>query len=529
MIKKVTDRGTEFIFDNKFSRNRVPKSDRQLSKFLKFKFSLITFFRIQKWFAKKSWYRLMAHHWEKIKSDLEEVKHPRIKDPVMLSDQDLNLEEIVIYDLLPKEYLSDYHKKYMKFKSTFAKESMFNRREKDVNDSFVKMENSRVVGCWFNLDTFAIKDGTSLSDEFFSISVQAIGLTESYYILKYALCVTEKSQKNLNEILAADVYKEPQCICSGHWWQKKALAGCYTYDMLDDAKVYAIEDYILELKSVFWNEINKKLFSTFFDWQNIPPSIEIYSSKTLKGNSENILKILSPNSKLDTEVNQNQTVYFIPASESRHKIKLNNSKIVASTEEFEGRNKNGMYSFLSVDECICQQLSEYFVLNALIENISKSIYSSQLLINKNVHSKAKFNSLLKAKLNVDKELYYYKRLYKELMPYIKHKTTKNYLITDYKAQFKNLYQLENPDSRFFQTFIEKYNRIFYTIKEKYSLIQSIYEHFEENSKLVESRYNYRIVKWTLIVGFLTLLATVLLANNSEIINSIWNLLYEIFN
>lgn len=529
MKKMITARGTEFIFDNKFSYNRVPKNDRQLGRFLKFKFSLITFFHIQKWFAKKPWYRLMSRYWEKIEKKPEEVKHHRIAEPVMLSERDLCLEEIVIYDLLPKEYLSDYHKKYMKFKLAFAKESMFNRREKDVNDSFANMENSRVVGCWYNLDGFAIKSGTSLSDTFVSIGVQAIGLTESYYILKYTLSISEKAQQNLTEILTADVYKEPQCICNGHWWQRKSLSGCHPYNLCDDAKVYAVEDCILELKSVFWKEVTKRLFSMFFDWKNIPPSIEIYSSKTLNDNSENILRIISPRSKLDTEVNTDQTVYFIPASASQHDLKLNNSKIVASIEHFEGRDKDGIYSFLNIEECICQQLAEYFVLDALIDNMSESIYSSQLLINKNVHSKTKFNSLLKTKLIVDKKLYFYKRLYKELIPYIKHKTTKDHRIIEYKTMFRNLYQIQNPDSRFLHTFIEKHNSIFYVIKEKYSLIRSIYEHFEENSKLVESRYNYRIVKWTLVVGFLTLLATILLANNSEITKSLWNWICELFN
>lgn len=95
--------------------------------------------------------------------------------------------------------------------------------------------------------------------------------------------------------------------------------------------------------------------------------------------------------------------------------------------------------------------------------------------------------------------------------------------------FKNLYQVQNPGSNSFPTFIDKHNSIFYVIKEKYSLITTIYEHFEENSKLVESRYNYKIVKWTLIVGFLTLLATILLANNSEILESILNWFCELFN
>ena len=529
MKKKVTERGTEFIFNNKFSYNRVPKNDRQLNNFLKLKFSLISFFHIQKWFAKKPWFRLMERHWKKIEEKPEEVAHPRIRKPIMLTENDLLLEELVVYDLLPKEYLSDYHKKYLKFKAAFAKDSMFNRQEKDVNESFINMENSRVVGSWYNLDAFAVKPETSLSDAFVSIGVQSIGLTESYYILKYTLRVTEKTQKALSEILSSNVYKEPQCICNGRWWQKKNLAGCYTYDMCDDAKVYALEDYILELKSIFWNELNKRLFSLFFDWKNIPPSIEIYSSKTLKDNEENIFAILSSRSKTDIEVNADKTVYFLPDQDSRNKVRLNNSKIVASADQFSGRDKDGLYSFLDVEEHICEHLAEYFVLDALVDVISKTIYSSQLLINKNVRSKTKFNSLLKTKLTVDKQLYFYKRLYKELIPYVKYKTTKNHNIVAYKKLFKNKFQTENPDSRFSYTFVEKYNGIFYVIKEKHTLIQSIYEHFEENSKLVESRYNYRIVKWTLIVGFLTLLATVLLANNSEIIKGLWDFLKGLFN
>ena len=38
--------------------------------------------------------------------------------------------------------------------------------------------------------------------------------------------------------------------------------------------------------------------------------------------------------------------------------------------------------------------------------------------------------------------------------------------------------------------------------------------------MIESLYNYKIVKWTLIIATLTLLATIFLANNSEILNQI---------
>ena len=58
------------------------------------------------------------------------------------------------------------------------------------------------------------------------------------------------------------------------------------------------------------------------------------------------------------------------------------------------------------------------------------------------------------------------------------------------------------------------------IKEKNDLIDTIYSHFDENSRMIESLYNYKIVKWTLIIATLTLLATIFLANNSEILNQI---------
>lgn len=47
------------------------------------------------------------------------------------------------------------------------------------------------------------------------------------------------------------------------------------------SKAYAVDDLILELKFLFWREIKKFLPSKFFNWENIPPSIEIYSSDTI--------------------------------------------------------------------------------------------------------------------------------------------------------------------------------------------------------------------------------------------------------
>lgn len=527
MIIKETKRGKEFLTKNLFSKNRISKDNRRLTLFLKIRFWIVTFFHIQKFYENKSWYKLLEHHFKK--ADCEEVQHPRIKEKIILTKEDLVLEELIVYDLLPKEYLPEFQRKYIKFKNTASKQFIFNRMEKDVNESFETMTNSRATGCWYNVDQFVLDENDDLFMYFTSVSLQTIGLTESFYILKYTLRVNEKANKILENLLQANVHKSVQCISNGRWWKRKSLAGCYTYDFGDDAKAYAHEDFILELKSVFWDTVHRRLFSKFFNWKVIPPSIEIYSSKNLSSNSENILNFMCMRGRTDIEVNDKNTVFFIPVQHERKGKGSYNSKLIADISEFDGRDKNGLYSFLDVEETICQNLAEYFVLDALNNHISEAIYTAQLQINKTIYEKEKLESFIKIKRRIDKKLYFFKRLYSEIIPFTKSKTSNNYFLNQYESFFKNKYALNNPDLKHTYTFVEKYKSMFFIIREKHNLINEIYKHFKENSELIESRYNYKTVKWTLIVCFLTLIATILFANNSQLMLMIWDYFRDFIN
>ena len=132
-------------------------------------------------------------------------------------------------------------------------------------------------------------------------------------------------------------------------------------------------------------------------------------------------------------------------------------------------------------------------------------------------------------MDTDKELYFYKRLYKEF-DFIDNENL-NYKFREYLKHFDDL----KPSKQGFIPFDDfKYlnEALFWSIKDKNALINEMYKHFEENTKLIESKYNYSIVKWTLIVGGLTLISTILtilLANNSEILNSIGDFLKRLFN
>ena len=182
-----------------------------------------------------------------------------------------------------------------------------------------------------------------------------------------------------------------------------------------------------------------------------------------------------------------------------------------------------MYSFLNVDEAIVQNLADYFVLDALNNHIDEAIYGAQLQINKTIYEKEHLHTFIKTKRSIDKKLYFFKRLYSEIVPLAEVKTKENYYFAEqYNSMFKNKYAKENPDVRYVHTFTEKYKSVFFKIKEQHNLMNEIYKHFKENSELIESRYNYKTVKRTLSVCFWTLIATILLANNSHLLKQLWD-------
>ena len=521
-----TMQGKEFLFNNKFSRNRISKNDRKLDTFLRFKYRLIKFFHLEKLGNKKSWYRCLEYHWESRNRKPTSFEKKRLSESIRLTSKDLALKELVIYDLIPKEYLEDFKEKYLSFKSAYSTTSMFNRPQKDINDAFVKMASTRVSGSWYNLDHFEIKDSTSLGSRFEYFHMEAIGLTESFFIIRYVLHTNENTNKELEKILKAKVYKEVVSIANDKWWKKKSFAGCQCFDLGDDAKCYVIEDYILELKALFWESISKYTHSFFFTWENIPPSIEIYASETLEKKQEKILALLSSRHHGNGEYCEKHKTYFIPSVLSYDKKPLNNSKIIADVKQFE--DDNGFYDFLYIEEAICKKIADYFLLEGLINQASQLIYESQRRVNRNAYRKGQFNSLLDIKLDVEKQLYFYRRLFRELDSKKPSEDQIAYKFEKYNKFFINPLREKHPDLASYYSFEHLYKGILYNIEDKYGLMESVYSHFDENAKIIESRYNYRIVKWTFIVGVVSLLATILLAGDPCLLDQICDFIIELF-
>lgn len=504
----------EFIFNNKYVKNKTSLNDKILKFILVSKYKLNKKLKIFDGEKNKGLYEMLDCFYNDEKENFK--NRDNIKQ---FENIDLKLEKIIIYDLLPKEYLNIYLKKYIKFKNLFSKESPFYRMEKDIREAFTKMSNSRVEGCWFNLDYFWIKENTSLSENFNKLRLEAIGLSQSFYILKYEISINDFANEELKKILYSNVYKEPEFISNGKWYLKNSFAGIKTFDINNEAKNCAIEDYILELKSIFFNEIRRRLISKFFNWKEIIPSIEIYSSSTLKEKEKEIISILYPHGFRNVEISKDKKTYFVYSNSLEDKKIVNSSKIIVDSKELEN-DGHGFYKFQKIEEILTKYLADYFLLDGLEYKISKIIYSSQLKINKNIYYKSRFNSLLNIKLKVERDLYFYKRLYKEIAIKMENKKNNKYVFNEYKKIFESYFNHKDPNLNDPFSFEYEYDGVYYKIKEKNDLINTIYSHFDENSRMIESLYNYKIVKWTLIIAALTLLATIFLANNSEILNQI---------
>lgn len=518
-------RGKELIFDNKFSKNLVSKNDLKLTKYLRLKYNLIKFFHLTRFFKKKSWFSLLDWEWGDSEEVIEYINNRKMKQ-IMLSSTDLKLESIVIYDILPKECINDYKKAYLEFRKKHLEPGIALRTTKNINDSFYNMLNSDVIGHIYNIDRFRINKNSNLSNHYKNFQIKAVGLTESFYIIEYILGIDESINNTLNYILNNDIYKPAICISNDKWWKKGSFCGCSIFDLGSEAKANAIENYLLEIKSIFWEEVNRKFKSKFFSWKSIPSSITIYSSKTFIDKSKEILEIIS-RSTFNTDKHINKNLFFIPTNNNSDNNETYNSIVITDESLFE-KEDGGLYEFMNIEHYLFDGFAEYFVLTSINKNVSNKIYNAQIKINKSVYSKNKYNSLLKLKLNIDKELYFYRRLYKEIEVHKIQKGSNNSIVEKYQEEYINLIEIENPKLKGRVGFIYEYNKLFKNISNRYDLIKSIYSHFDENVQLTESIFNYKIVKYTFWVGIATLFATILLANNSELLRIILNLISNIF-
>lgn len=526
-----------FKFDNKFSKNKVSCNDRILKRLTLLKYKVIKFLGKYKFINKtklynkyknKSIYRILELYYDKESEMFKNTINHQIEKNTIFIKGDLELNKIICYDLLPKEYLNDYLKKYMKFKKKFSKPCDFYILDFDIKNQFNNMIKSRDGGNWYNIDFLWLKNDCNLGKYFEKIKIQSIALTESFFVMKYELIVNERVNENLFKILSSNVFVEPEFFSNDKWYKKNSIAGLTnTGQATDEAKNSVIENFILELKAAFFKEIKKHLITIFFDWKNVIPSLEIYTSRSIIQKGDKIANVLEPYSSNVFEVNKGNTIYFIYKNKFSKKRFIDSTKIVADYDLM--KSNNGVYEFMDIEKLLTNSLADYYLLNGLENKISELIDDSQIKINKIINSKKTYNSLLKLKINIEKKLYFYRRLYLELERNVECKLENNRVISNYEKIFNNKFSLDNPDMNYPIKFKYRYEKVYFKIKQNNQLINTIYNHFDENSKLLEIRYNYKMVNWSLVVAIISLIVSIVFSFEPNVWKTILEFLQGLFS
>ena len=489
------DNFNEFVFLNKYILNcPTLEGQKYYSKFLN-KYNYIKKKKISILFKKRSWFSTLEFfNSDDFKNMI--IKAQNKEEKIILKSKDLALDSIVFFDLLPKEYINVFLFKIEKLKDVFRKKDNKQKDYFDREDYLSNFKEKDVVNSWMIIDDFEIEDTNELKKYFSNIKIELIGLSESFLIIKYTVQVTKEVNETLEKIISSYIFESPEIYKTKK--RNKIRFGIRIYgDLHENAKRKAITNYIIHLKSIFFEKTNQIMKSIFFDWKVIIPSVQIYKIDSDK--IKYILKVYSSSDKgVDFDMSKESCFLF--------EDNLNEKYASNSFSLFINKNQKNKIDFMFRDVCdlITNKFADYFLLNGLSRKINSLIYSSQLKINKNINIQSKFGSVLSLKLDIDKKLNFYRRLYNELSRFYKLDKT-NTKMESYMKYFDITYD-EKIHSYCFLTMYTKMEK---DIIDKCEFMGNIFNYFNENSKLIETRYNYGTIIITIIISLLTLICTVL--------------------
>lgn len=404
-------------------------------------------------------------------------------------DFDINLDYMYIYDILPKEEIYKYHEGIIEY-SKICQHLIGVADEFSINNSFNDMANHNYQHSTHYLQYFVLSDKMLSYKWIENFSITFEQYSESFYLVTYKLNLKEQATAVLKDILTSLILYEPIF----HRAKNKKVLSISSNHMLSYNRKRAINDLILEIKYNFFNELNSYVPCFFHNHNIVPPSLGVYTFNNL----ETLLK------------NNELMFLFDFFKHDYDKCKANNIivnfKYLGNTDANccivdKSFIDNEKYALSYLDNYF-SSIAEYFIFHALSPYIEKTIIENQRLLNNLVYKKCSASKLLKGKIKTLKALNIYKRLVVANQKY-----TENPIKDDYLINFENCFK-ECPLSKQFSNALALQIA---EIKAKYAdfenQINSLYQFYDDNLKAVESSTNIRLVRFTLIITAITLLAT----------------------
>lgn len=406
-------------------------------------------------------------------------------------------ESIIIYDLLPKEYVGEFSKKYIKFKDNASDTniSILGKKSiKQIRDSFNKIGTRFSVSSYNNVDFFVFDKKHYLSKIFKNISVFTADISPSFLSISYKLELSEEMIYMFDKLSTSKVFREGHFIDNGNKGKKNYCFSMGGTDLF--TKAQTIEDYFCEIKFEFLKFLKKELMSKLDDLNVVLPSVTIYKTENLSTLIKNRKKLHSIGIKtLDLHYNSAYETYIeIPNHSFDSNEKYNIINVLVDSKSY--GKVNEVYNSLVYGFC------DYYILGSLLPEYDKRISKTNEKINLMLQRKSKdYGSLIEIRKKTLNDFNLFDRLLDELFK----KETNTHEFNLHGVQ--DYVPIESVGSVY--TYSKKKEILKWRLDVSSDGISQINDFFEYQLKTVESYSNFKIVKNSLWVAFFSLLVAIL--------------------
>ena len=488
-------------FNNPYILQRFNKSDLRWTKKKRKQFNLINklgngkifgtpkirkfanpFYNLLEKYKKKINYEFYNYHF----SHDYEREHYSENDNLNI---DINLEYLYLYDILPKEDINKYHEGLIAY-SEVCKRLIGVADEFSINRSFNDMANHNYKHATHNLQYFVVSDKMLSHKWVENIFIIFEQYSESFYLITYRLKLKEQATTELKAILNSLVLYEPLY----HKTRNKKVLSADNNHMLTYNRKRALNDLILEIEYNFINELNDYVPCFLHRHNIISPSLGIYVfddlEKLLK-NKELVFLLDFFTHDYDKSKDNNIIVNFKYLGETDTNVCITNRNFIEKEE----------YALSYLDSYF-SPIAEYLIFHTLSPSIEKAIIKSQQVLNELLARKCSASRLLKEKIKTLKALNIYKRLISANQKY-----SESPFFNDYIENFENCYKECGLSKQFANALTLQLANIKAKYNDFENQINSLYQFYDDNLKAIESSTNIRLVRFTLILTAITLLAT----------------------
>ena len=516
-----------YAYDNPYSRQRIPKKDIKTTRRIKKKYERVRSFEK---FLKRKWpgafnpFRNLLSwginlYKKRIHYDNLQIffSLDLLNDKPCLTDlHEAKLNSLCLYDILPKEQLSDFENGIKKFYYKYTKPGGLQR-----NDfrNFSAMRTKNGTGLYRILDMF-LNTTCPLSKYVESVHLFVEELDQAFYVITYSLILSDTATENARKILSTRFPNE--YILSS---AKKALSAYEKYNFFGANKI-EFENFLLGIKHQFFKIVSKYVPSFFFTKGIMPPHLLVVESN---GKPKiDLLEFFSFN------VHKNEHWQEI---EGDYDYKDG----IACNLGFMSYNKSFMYDHVIIFDSISKpaynslayglegyhvHLGKIFVGEVIIDEVDRLIVKEQTRINKKIKKKIlSTQSLLKTRLNTYQNIYLYQRLEKALATSLRNNNDKHWGLDSFKHDYKKYLSVKFPNNGI----LTHKNTLIQIMDRQIESISNIFDVFDVKLKLFESSSNVRLLRWTFILTIISIVVSLLALLDSVKIIDLATFWSQLFN